>query len=91
VGLVTGLLGLPLAPVRGVIWLAEQILEQPRLTSTNTPRRPGGTVAEEQHDPARIRAQLEQVDEARRSGELSEEECVEIENELLQRLMYWRG
>ena len=75
-GLVTGLLGLPLAPVRGVMWLAEQILEQ----------------AEEQfYDPARIRAQLEQVDEARRSGELSEEECVEIENELLQRLMYRRG
>ena len=75
-GLVTGLLGLPLAPVRGVIWLAEQILEQ----------------AEEQYyDPARIRAQLEQVDEARRRGELSEEECVEIENELLQRLMHRRG
>jgi len=74
--LVTGLLGLPLAPVRGVIWLAEQVLEQ----------------AEEQfYDPARIRAQLEQVDEARRSGELSEEECVDIENELLQRLMYRRG
>jgi hypothetical protein len=66
VGLVTGLLGLPLAPVRGVIWLAEQILEQPRLTSTSTPRRPGGgTVAEEQHYAARIRAQLGQVDEAR--------------------------
>ena len=75
-GLVTGLLGLPLLPVRGVTWLAEQILEQ----------------AEEQfYDPARIRAQLEQVDEARRSGELSEEECVEIENELLQRLMHRRG
>jgi chorismate mutase len=76
VGLLTGLLGLPLAPVRGVMWLAEQVLEQ----------------AEEQfYDPARIRAQLEQVDEARRSGELSEEECVEIENELLQRLMSRRG
>ena len=75
-GLVTGLLGLPLLPVRGVMWLAEQVLEQ----------------AEEQfYDPARIRAQLEQVDEARRSGDLSEEECVEIENELLQRLMYRRG
>lgn len=75
-GLVTGLLGLPLLPIRGVAWLAEQILEQ----------------AEEQfYDPARIRAQLEQVDEARRSGELTEEECVEIENELLQRLMHRRG
>jgi hypothetical protein len=76
VGLVTGLLGLPLLPVRGMTWLAEQILEQ----------------AEEQYyDPARIRAQLEQVDEARRSGELLDEECVEIENELLQRLLYRRG
>jgi chorismate mutase len=63
-------------PVRGVMWLAEQVLEQ----------------AEEQYyDPARIRAQLEQVDEARRTGELSEEECAEIENELLQRLMHRRG
>ena len=75
-GLVTGLLGQPQQPVRGVMWLAEQILDQ----------------AEEQfYDPARIRAQLEQVDEARRSGELTEEECAEIENELLQRLMYRRG
>jgi hypothetical protein len=73
---VTGLLGLPLAPVRGVMWLAEQVLEQ---------------AEDEFYDPGRIRAQLEQVDEARRSGELAEEECVEIENELLQRLMYRRG
>jgi chorismate mutase len=76
VGLVTGLLGLPLAPVRGVIWLAEQIRNQ----------------AEEQYyDPARIRAQLEEVDEARRAGMLSEEECDELENELLQRLMVRHG
>jgi hypothetical protein len=71
-GLLTGLLGLPLAPVRGVVWLAEQIRQQ----------------AEEQYyDPARIRAQLERIDEARRAGELSEAECAELENELLQRLM----
>lgn len=71
-GLLTGLLGLPLAPVRGVVWLAEQIRQQ----------------AEDQYyDPARIRAQLERIDEARRSGELSEDECAELEDELLQRLM----
>jgi chorismate mutase len=71
-GLLTGLLGLPLAPVRGVVWLAEQIRDQ----------------AEEQYyDPARIRAQLERVDEARRSGELSEQECVALEDELVQRLI----
>ena len=71
-GLLTGLLGLPLAPVRGVVWLAEQIRDH----------------AEEQHyDPVRIRADLERVDEARRAGEISEDEAAELENELLQRLM----
>jgi chorismate mutase len=75
-GLLTGLLGLPLAPVRGVVWLAEQIRQQ----------------AEDQYyDPGRIRAQLERIDEARRNGELSEEECAELENELLQRLMTRRA
>ena len=74
-GLLTGLLGLPLAPVHGVVWLAEQIRDH----------------AEEQfYDPVRIRAQLERVDEARRAGEISEEEAVELENELLQRLMVRR-
>jgi Gas vesicle protein G len=73
VGLLTGLLTLPLAPVRGVVWLAEQIQDY----------------AEEQYyDPVRIRAELEQVEEARQSGELTEEECVDWENELLGRLMY---
>jgi hypothetical protein len=75
VGLLTGLLGLPFAPVRGVIWVAEQIQDQ----------------AESQYyDPARIRAQLDQVEEARRNGDLSEEECVELEDELLARLMEGR-
>jgi hypothetical protein len=75
-GLVTGLLGLPLAPVRGVVWLAGRIHEQ----------------AEEQYyDPSRIRAELEAVDEARRSGELSEEECAVLEEELIARLMAGRG
>jgi gas vesicle protein GvpG len=75
VGLLTGLLGVPLAPVRGVVWLAEQIRDH----------------AEEQfYDPVRIRAQLERVDEGRRAGEISEEEAVELENELLQRMMVRR-
>ena len=74
-GLLTGLLGLPLAPVRGVLWVAEQVKDH----------------AEEQYyDPVRIRAQLERVDEARRAGEISEEEAAELENELLQRLMVRR-
>jgi chorismate mutase len=75
-GLLTGRLGLPLAPVRRVVWLAEQIRQQ---------------AADQYYDPARIRAQLERIDEARRNGELSEEECAELENELLQRRMTRRG
>jgi Gas vesicle protein G len=72
-GLLTGLLTLPLAPVRGVVWLAEQIQE----------------CAEEQYyDPANIRVELERVEEARQFGELSEEECAAWENDLLRRLMY---
>jgi hypothetical protein len=68
-----GLLGLPLMPIRGVVWLSEQILAE----------------AEGQlHDPARICAQLEQVDEARRRGDLSDDACAEIENELLERLLH---
>ncbi len=74
-GLITGLLGLPLAPVRGVLWVAEQVRDH----------------AEEQYyDPVRIRAQMERVDEARRAGEISDEEAAELENELLQRLMVRR-
>ena len=75
-GLITGLLTLPVAPFRGVLWLAEQIRDH----------------AEEQYyDPARIRAEFDRVDEARRSGALSDDEAAELENELLQRLMYRRG
>lgn len=71
-GLITGLLGLPLAPVRGVIWLAEQIQQE---------------AEDRYYDPARIRDELERVDQARRSGELSEAEAAERENDLLARLM----
>ncbi|MDT7626140.1 MAG: hypothetical protein QOF99_7041, partial [Pseudonocardiales bacterium] len=51
-GLLTGLLTLPLAPLRGVLWVSELIRDH----------------AEQQYyDPAEIRRQLELVDEARRS------------------------
>ncbi|SFK79410.1 gas vesicle protein GvpG [Geodermatophilus ruber] len=70
-GLLTGVVGLPLLPLKGVIWVAEHIREE----------------AEAQYyDPVRIRAQLEEVDEARRDGTLSEEEAEELEDELLERL-----
>lgn len=74
-GLITGLLGLPLAPLRGTIAAAEQVVNQ---------------AEEEFYDPATIRAALEDVDRRRASGELSEEEAVAWEDELIERLMVGR-
>lgn len=71
-GLLTGLLGLPLAPLRGTVAVAEQV------------RR----VADEQlHDPARIRAELEQVDRMREAGEIDDDEAEAWEDVLIDRLM----
>ncbi len=75
-GLITGLLGLPLAPVKGVVAAAEQIRQQ----------------AEEQfYDPASIRAQIEEVERQREAGVLSDEEAVAWEDELIERLMVGRN
>ena len=71
-GLLTGLLGLPLAPLRGTVAVAEQIRRQ---------------AEKEFYDPARIRAQLEDVDRRRAEGSLSEEEAAAWEDELVQRLL----
>ena len=71
-GLITGLLGLPLAPVWGTLALAEQVLE----------------VAEEAYyDPAAIRAELEEVDRLRAAGEITPDEATAWEDELVDRLM----
>lgn len=75
-GLITGLLGLPLAPLRGTVAVADQIRRQ----------------AEEQYyDPVAIRAQLEEVDRRREGGLLTEDEAVAWEDELVERLMAGRG
>lgn len=71
-GLITGLLGLPLAPLRGTIAAAEQILQH---------------AEDEFYDPATIRAQLAEVDRQREAGELSDDEAVAWEDELVERLM----
>ena len=71
-GLITGLLGLPLAPLRGTVAVAEQVLRQ----------------AEDAfYDPANIRRELEQVDRLRADGELSDEEAIAWEDELVDRLL----
>lgn len=70
-GLISGLLTLPLAPVRGTVWVAEQVQRE----------------AERQYyDPALIRRRLEDVDDARQAGELTEEEAAELEEQLLARM-----
>ena len=71
-GLVSGLLTLPLAPVRGVVWVAERVRDQ----------------AEQQmYDPAAVRRQLAEVERARAAGEFSDEEAAALEDELLRRLI----
>ena len=75
-GLITGLLLLPLAPVRGTVWLAERIQEQ---------------AENELYDESAIRAGLMELEEARQSGAFSEEEIDAAENGLLERLMAIRG
>jgi chorismate mutase len=74
-GLITGLLSLPVAPLRGVVAAAEQVRRH---------------AEDELYDPARIRAQLEEVERLRRSGDLSEEDAVAWEDELVERLLVAR-
>lgn len=71
-GLITGILGLPLAPLRGTIAIGEQILRQ---------------AEEAYYDPATIKRQLESVEQQRQDGSLSEAEAAAWEDELLQRLV----
>jgi hypothetical protein len=75
-GLITGLFTWPVAPVRGVAWIADQVLDE----------------AERQWaDPAAVERALADVDARRQSGELSDEEAAELEEELVDRLIHDRG
>jgi Gas vesicle protein G len=68
VGLFTGLLMLPLAPVRGVAWIAEAVAEE---------------AAREQALAASPERALADLEAARAAGELTEEEFAEREAELI--------
>ena len=71
-GLLTGLVTLPLAPVRGTMWVAERVLEQ----------------AEQQlNDPKVIEAELLAAEEAHERGELTHEQFERVEEELIERLL----
>ena len=75
-GLLTGLVTLPLAPVRGVIWLSEKLEAEAR---------------RQWSDPAAVRRQLAAVDAAYQAGELSAEERDRQEDELVARLLPDQG
>lgn len=74
-GLISGILGLPLAPLRGVVAAAEQVRRQ----------------AEAQfYDPVAIRQQLEEVERQKAAGVLTEDEAIMWEDELVERLLVAR-
>jgi hypothetical protein len=75
-GLIGGLLTLPLAPVRGTVWLAERILEQ---------------AESEFYDERAIRSQLLEIEAAREAGEIDDETAAQAEDVLLERLIAGRG
>jgi len=68
-GLLTGLLTLPLAPVRGVVWVAEAIAEEAERELAA------------QRSPERALAELEA---ARAAGEIDDEEFQRREAELIE-------
>ena len=72
-GLLTGLVTLPLAPLRGTLWIAERLLDE---------------AERELNDPANIERALLDAETRLERGEISEEEYERIEDELMLRLMH---
>jgi hypothetical protein len=70
-GLLSSLVLLPLAPVRGVIWLGEVIQEQ---------------VDQQWRSPAAVRRDIEDIEEAAAAGEISEDERDRALREVLSRI-----
>jgi Gas vesicle protein G len=70
-GLFVGLLTLPLAPVRGVVWVAEQVMEE---------------MERELQDEESIRRELVQLELDFEDGLIGEEERQVREDDLMERL-----
>lgn len=70
-GLFTGLLTLPLAPVRGVVWVADQLMTE---------------AERELYDEDRIRAELMTLELEAEDGTVGEAELEAREDALLERL-----
>ena len=71
-GLLTGLVTLPLAPVRATLWIAERLLDE---------------AERELNDPKNIERALLDAETSFERGEISAEEYERIEDELMLRLM----
>jgi Gas vesicle protein G len=74
-GLISGLLTFPIAPVRGVAWIAERLSEQ---------------AIEEAFSEGAIRRQMAAAQQDLEAGRLTEEEYDAIEDELVARLLTLR-
>ncbi|MFI8793843.1 gas vesicle protein GvpG [Streptomyces sp. NPDC055105] len=79
-GLFTQLVTLPLAPVRGVVWTVDRVLE---------------AAEKEYYDPAPVQADLAELERQLLAGQIDEETFDRREDELLDRLeeirAHWRG
>lgn len=76
VGLITGLITLPLAPVRGVAWVTEKVAEQAEL---------------ELYDEQRILRELDELERAREDGVIDQHTFDHGVDELLARLEMGRA
>jgi DNA/RNA-binding domain of Phe-tRNA-synthetase-like protein len=70
-GLITGLITLPLAPLRGVVWVVEKVAE---------------AAEAEMYDERKIHRQLNELEIALEMGEIDDEQFVAAEEDLLDRL-----
>jgi hypothetical protein len=71
-GLISSIVTLPLAPIKGAIRLGEAIRDQAEQKTF--------------HDPATIRRALERIDEAAAAGELSEGEKTAAQQQVFRRM-----
>jgi Gas vesicle protein G len=75
-GFITGLVTLPLAPVRGTMWIAERLLDE---------------AERELEDPELLEWELDEAEAAWERGELTDEEFAEIEEDLVARMTGQEG
>ncbi|HET7195130.1 MAG TPA: gas vesicle protein GvpG [Nocardioides sp.] len=71
-GLISGIFTAPLAPIKGVVWVAEQVHDQ---------------AMRELYDPESIQRSLDQVQLDREMGVIDDDEADRREDELLERLI----